>query len=204
MRLSDSHKFVFIANPRCGSTSIRAMLDPYASVRSSDPTSGSWLWHHASASRVQEGMRETGRNPEEYFFFTTIRDPWERVASTYRFGLSHSASGWHPFARDAGSPDAFVLHPEVTRRLRGFAIDAMGEDESGNMLFDEILPLERLHEVLPPVIEKLIGQPVLVRHDNTTAQTGHVFSRDASQRIEDIFAADITIGQYDRPGSKPL
>lgn len=194
MRLSDRFKFVFISNPRCGSTSARQMLDPFADVRSTtNPPPVPWQHHHADAALIEEGMRESGRNPDDYVFFTTIRNPWARVFSAYKFGLKRPHSTWHAPAVSSGSVNGFIQHPHVIEKMSGHTLESKTtsrvqtfriEDQTGDLL---------------RLASSIVGEPLTLPHVNTTESASYIeaFSdQNAIDLVADIFSSDIAAMGY--------
>lgn len=200
MRLSDRFKFVSVSNPRCGSTSVRRMVDPFTDVSSNADPAPSWRNHHASAEQIMAGMRETGRDPNEYTFFTTIRNPWARAWSIYKYGKKNENSAWHSFAVAAGCIDDFLAHPTIDKRLQRFSLDVMlPEDAPGRT----VIKLENINTALPALLQILTGESVPVKHVNAAEGEdwrGQIRNRAVIDRIGDIFAADIAAGNYEPEG----
>ena len=90
MRISHKHKFVYIAVPKTASTVVRLALDgrmredkkPYADIVSV-PDESSPYNHHTTASELKKHFKEMGWNWDEYFKFSFVRNPWERLVSFY-------------------------------------------------------------------------------------------------------------------------
>lgn len=199
MRLSDEHKFVLISNPRCGSTSLRNMLNPYSNIRSQKPPPEPWLKNHATAFVISEGMRKTGRKPEDYHFFTTIRNPWHRVTSFYAFGKSKPASVWHEPALSSASFADFVRHPTVQDRCRHHCLENMTQSPGGERIVKTVLRLEDFDQVLSPFLTTLLKKPIEVMHLNKAAGTAYqdlYTDKETIDIVADIFKSDIAFGQY--------
>jgi chondroitin 4-sulfotransferase 11 len=79
---SNSHKFIFVHVGKCGGTSIKNAIcnavyasagHPGISVRSD----------HTSLQEMTQMIVKDGFNPDEYFKFTAIRNPWDQMVSLY-------------------------------------------------------------------------------------------------------------------------
>ena len=92
MRISHQHKFVFLANPQSGSTSIRKLLDPYSEIKSSTQFP---YHHHVNAPSLRKHFQEMDWEWEDYLKFTTIRNPWDKMVGRYFYGLKNPKSIWH-------------------------------------------------------------------------------------------------------------
>ena len=90
--INHPHKFIFIHIPKCAGTSIEVMFNHTASNDHKTPYMGKM--YEKSDHRTQEEMMLL---PEwkDYFKFTIIRNPYDRIQSVYKYqnrmGLSH---GW--------------------------------------------------------------------------------------------------------------
>jgi len=221
MRLSDRFKFVFVSNPRCASTSVRRMLDPFSDIRSDKSSNARWTerllgalnpfseimsgpstnaqWavrNHASARQIEQGMLKTGRDPDNYVFFTTIRNPWARTFSAYKFGLKNPNSTWHMPAVSEGCVDGFVRHPHVIRQLRKHALDQMSTPRV------RIFPIETSMESLLELVSLLVGKRLKLPYLNETEKNDYTeaFNDPRSiSMIAEIFASDIASAGYKYP-----
>lgn len=86
MRISHRHRFVFFSNPKTGSESVRALLDPFSDVVGVPYwkiTRNNPFYSHISPAEVIALFRQFNWNYEEYYSFTFIRNPWARLVSLY-------------------------------------------------------------------------------------------------------------------------
>lgn len=81
MRIShNKNKFIFLANPKTASSSIRNILTPLSDVISKDYFP---YYHHTSAFELREHFKTIGLDWESYFSFNFVRNPWDRAISNY-------------------------------------------------------------------------------------------------------------------------
>ena len=113
MIISDTKKFVFIHVPKAGGSSVRAVLNPYATVIPWQHRVGKLhgsknklLTKHVSASVVRKHIGV--HNWSDYFSFAFVRNPWDRVVSNYFYARTHQALAKHKIARAKSFTD-FVL-----------------------------------------------------------------------------------------------
>ena len=83
MRISHKYKFVFFSNPKTGSESIRAMLDPYSDIFSKEKHP--IYPNHIIPTKLKVRFVKMGWNWEEYFKFSFVRNPWDRLVSYYYY-----------------------------------------------------------------------------------------------------------------------
>ena len=217
MRISHKHHFIFLSNPRCGSTSIRKILDRYSDIESDDRGP---YYHHISAPNLRKQFIEMGWVWEDYYSFTTIRNPWARMLSAYKFGQQNQTSVWHRIGEEAGSFQAFIHHPDTFSDKRGLkSIDRFAFDEDGIPLLNDIIPLEQLDKILPALLEQIgikesnipminTTLPLFKRirsvllPDSTHAQNinpaayRQYYGAEERDIVARVFAADIEMGKY--------
>ena len=76
-----THKFLFYHHGKCAGTSIKNAVKkslPHLRKELRGTISG-----HISLSEMYELIREEGHNPKDYFKFTIVRNPWDRLVSWY-------------------------------------------------------------------------------------------------------------------------
>lgn len=79
MNLSHTHKFLFIAIPKTGTTTVGSALKKYsAKVKRYKGD------QHVSYNFLKENMKPT-INFDDYFKFTIVRNPWDRLVSVFHF-----------------------------------------------------------------------------------------------------------------------
>lgn len=202
MRASTTSKFVFIANPKCASTSFRKALDPRSNVKTTprkktvETPFHLPMSNHSSAAELKAAFLERGWDWQEYFVFTTIRNPWSKVVSLYNYGLKQPKSVWHPIANASSSMLEFVSTKEFAKRAR--TIDQMTLDGSGASLVDMIIKVEDIGASLPE-LRKRLGFDIEVGHLNASTQESYreLFDEETAEKVRQFFKADIEMGGYE-------
>ncbi|RDV24234.1 hypothetical protein DXV75_14545 [Alteromonas aestuariivivens] len=168
MRISHSHKFIFFATPRTGSTTVRNVLDRYSDISSvhvSEITKDFPFYHHISALELKRIFEQRGWDWDSYHKFCFVRNPYDRVVSLYHHYLKirGEVSGHdlrnilRKFKNAVTSPLSFkdyVMTLDPKDRLPT-SLEAFLCDEKGNFLVDDILMYENLKTELPNFLKKL-------------------------------------------------
>lgn len=183
-------RFLFLSNPKCGSTSVRHILDSHSTFRINRPADG---WHpHFGARRLKQILQARG---EEWpFSFTTIRNPWDRMVSAWTYAARQPQSFWARVRAHHPTFEDFVRHAPDTMPAAHFCSDA---DQT--RLVDEIIPVEQLDTLLPLTLERLgIPTPDVVPHVNRTEREHyrHYYTDESRAFVAQLFISDIELGAY--------
>ena len=91
MRLSHKYKFIFISIPKTATTTIRYALDDVSDIKSEDGSEKDF-YHHVSANKLKSIFKKNSWPWDEYFKFTVVRNPFERIVSQYFYWLDIASS----------------------------------------------------------------------------------------------------------------
>lgn len=87
MRISHKYKFIFFANPKTGSESVREILAPYSDIRAEYDgpivSESNPFYNHMPPLELKNIFLAKGLNYDGYFKFTMVRNPWARLVSLY-------------------------------------------------------------------------------------------------------------------------
>lgn len=214
MRISHKHKFIFFANPRTGSTSVRDLVDPYSDFHGAQvPVPPMQPFHdHMRPFEARDAFRKLGWDYEAYYSFTFVRNPWKRLASTYAFIRALRKDYRLPFQAwlasvkpygPGGGGDGTIL--ETWRRYGTYSIAAFAGDGSGKLFVNDVFRLEDVDDVpdklrrrglpLPP------GAKVPVINDTRgTVNYRELYgSQQAIDFVGDLYADDIKRYRYKFP-----
>lgn len=120
MIISHSHKFIFCRNMRSGSTSIKKRLALLAKDTISLDINHKYYGAHMPMKEIRSHV--TAEEYDTYFKFAFVRNPWDRMASNYIYGLlgeatkgSYNVAPLEPYNKwlDAILPD----FPNYVKRL---------------------------------------------------------------------------------------
>lgn len=90
MVISNKHKYIYIANPKTGTTSVeRLLVNDYAGSTRHDSSEISGK-HAGSNWLIQH-------TPSDYYAFSFVRNPWDRLVSWYGMLQKHFPDERHNF-----------------------------------------------------------------------------------------------------------
>jgi hypothetical protein len=176
MRISHSKKFVYIAIPKTGSSTVRRLLDPYSEIKStqSGGRPGQFDHHITAASlkkifekKANKIIRRNSWKWSDYFKFTIVRHPALRLRSSYHYqikigsqppddNLLKNDMGFYNRCRklfETGhSLDEAIISGDMNYR----PMHNWTHDSDGNLLVDYVCKLENIDAGLP-IIWSSIG-----------------------------------------------
>lgn len=92
--ISHTHRCIFIHVPKCGGTSMEAYLHEHAAATGADPEIG-------VGRRIRrEFLAETLNRHPDHFVFAFVRNPFDRIVSTWLHGLRGEGPYWERPVRD--------------------------------------------------------------------------------------------------------
>jgi hypothetical protein len=193
MRVLFSKGIAAISKPRCGSTSIRGMLDPFLDREAGDIAVNMAgqrppFHPHMTAPYLRQVLEAQGHDAHALEYFVTIRHPVRMLQSYYRF-FKPDAQGRYNFApnwdgsigmgfeqwvltgRLGMSADWQGLAPEwvTTKDLSPLSLEACAMRRDGSMAVDHVFRIEDPDRICAWLSQKL-GQRIEVRHVNRSEQ----------------------------------
>lgn len=156
--VSHRHKFIFLANPKCASTSVHEFLRPFSDKAFTMSVYQRPLGTHANARKVKSYIEKRGYHWEDYFVFTTIRHPLRRIRSCYYYEID--------FFQNRDPIDLFIPTPKDFKRYvmedwffrRFYDLHEFVSDDKGESLVSRIIKVEEIDRELPPILER-VGIP---------------------------------------------
>jgi hypothetical protein len=85
--ISFRHRFIFLANMKCGSTTLHKLLTPFADLIADSSIFQKPIGKHDNARQVKSYIESQGYKWEDFYVFTTIRNPLPRIVSCYNFEI---------------------------------------------------------------------------------------------------------------------
>lgn len=211
MRISHRHRFVFFANPKAGSSTVRRLLDPYTDVHPvrnfRERTAANPFYPHMRPEEARPLFHDFGWDFDGYTKFTLVRNPWARLVSLYEHIHEHEAApppfpAWvqsvRPYDEGGGGQPW-----ERWRRYGAYSIEHFIKDESGGVLVDKVLRLEDIDDVLLPFLAA-VGLPVAAagaversnRGKRTRPYTGY-YTPAAVEHVRQLYRYDIVHYGYE-------
>ena len=217
MLISHKYKFVYLANPKTGSASIRHMLQKYSDIavfsrQQCQRDYGFDISPHINAEMLKKFFAKQGWNWNDYYVFTTIRNPWERLVSYYIYSKP-DANGINFYSdTDEYDPSTQSQYPfdkwleihEYYSTAYPVNIFATYDKSSANKSnIDKIIVLENLATELPELFQTLklplfTGEEIL--HYNTTDRKHYSLyynnDTDLINAVAKHYSEDIKLGNY--------
>lgn len=213
MIYSSSHNFVFVHIAKTGGQSIKQALLPYRELGIKTRTARllsklplardpAQLYYppHVSAPWLRRRI-----GPERFdqaFKFAIVRNPFDRLVSSYEYIRQ---SDWH-HAHDAARRLGFkeFLKYQKRRNLSYFRSQLYYlSDRQGNLMVDKIYRFEEFNGVLEDVCARIgIPQPALIPHTNSSnrASLASYYDDETIAMVRRNFGADLSAFAYDFPG----
>lgn len=221
MRISHKYKFVFISKPRCASTTIRKILDPFSDIQS---TASTPYHHHSTALELKVHFDSMGWKWQDYFVFTTVRNPWNMMVSYYSY-FRPDINGIYNFEqlRDSrtyqpDNPISFrnwILTGKTYHRLlfrdgiylKNVWVDGFSKltlantvnDINGDSLVNRIVKVEEMETEIPLILTELcISSSLQLDRSNDSEHSAYQAYYDSVTKkiIEEQFISDIEFGKY--------
>ena len=207
MIVSPGSRYIFVHIPKTGGTAMALALE--ARARADDILIGDTpkarrrrrrlegvetagrLWKHATLADA-EGLI-TRAQMAEWFVFTLVRNPWDRVVSYYHWLRVQRFD--HPAVGLARSRDfaGFLAEPLIRQSLARHPYSAHVTDGAGVDHADAFVRLEHLAEDLDPVTAHLGFRPEPGRANASDRHPDwrRYYGPDEAALIADLCAADI-------------
>jgi hypothetical protein len=220
MRISHEYKFIYFANPKTGSQTVRKVLDacvegmieggPYA-----DRPDGVPWYGHMRPIEAREAFEKLGWDYDSYFKFTCTRNPWSRLVSVYHYAfgkeqpsLIDRVTGAHPsFSSWLRSTSTGGSGGGGHMRWRRYGTYSMmnfaGDGQS--LLVDEVLRMEDMNEGLRAILRQLSlpnAETVEIPHANKRDHKPYAQYYDDGLRelVAERYADDIRTYGYSFAG----
>jgi len=184
--ISEKKKLIFVHVPRTGGLSIQESLHGClkCSPLVSEETKHETLCELSSRVAV---------DVSEYFVFGFVRNPWERVVSSYTHIQDNLSISFDDFVEEMINPRSWVQELHLLKGQKAFFLDGKGVFVAGF-----VGRFERLGEDLKKV-GKMIGVDVELGHLNSSqhGEFREFYTEKTREIVGSVFSEDITFFGYD-------
>ena len=220
MRIDTKNKIIYLANPKTGSTSLRKIMDKKNNrnlmnyLKENNKYHDHWSFEKFKLifDELSEVNNKISVNLDEYFSFTTIRNPWRRIVSAYKYQKNdRNGEPWYHSQYDNTTAGEFSFSNFVKKLSNedywcGCGIQPAEWfcfDKNDNQLVTKIYKIETLtSDKINNDIKKHLGIdynleeiPVL----NTTKKDDYkkyYTEQWMIDRVGEIYKKDIELGNY--------
>lgn len=219
MRIDTNNKVIYFANPKTGSTSVRKMMDKYCDYSLiKHLNNNNMLNEHWSMNMfntiflILNKETKSNINLREYFSFTTIKNPWDRVVSAFKYQKcdKNGYSFYHPnYDKNTASEytfNDFLNKINDKNYWCGIGIPNANYfcfDENNNQLIKKIYPIETLtKEMIESDIKKYNGihyDVPEIPHLNMTKKVDYRIYYTEQwmiDKVREVYKKDIELGNY--------
>jgi hypothetical protein len=146
--ISYRRNFIFLSNPKCGSTTFESDWRSCCELAITGTRLGKHFTYKQLCTRLAFIFERAGQPPESFFRFGVIRDPVDRAVSWFNYRQRHRAE--LPPLKEALA--AFVSHLDRDLTMLGsknpYSYGQRGfyNDQENNLGVDYLIPLPRLAE----------------------------------------------------------
>jgi hypothetical protein len=194
MWINHKYKFIFIAVPKCASTSIINTLG--FELKSKEPRE-----YHSSIEMVQASYGDY----DKYQSFAFIRNPWDRLVSTFLDGVQSTGhqNAWSKDLLVFKDFNDFVTSFQQTRWVNWvhFLPCSSFVKTHNQISVDYIGRYENLQNDFGAITTKLLGKPTpLCFHENRTKRDKDYrkyFTRDTIKIVSEVYREDIKRFNYE-------
>lgn len=184
MRISHHYGFIYFSQPKTGSESMRAFLDPHSDVKivKYPERDADHPWYsHMTPLEAQAELAGRGLDDGGYFRFMTVRNPWARLASFFQMMNRNPDFRWREgfgdWLRTIDPSGASVCHVSQKWYAHGMmSVRAFAGDAAGNLLVDAAF---RIEDQLPDLCAALAA------HGGPRLAPGEVAHTNAAPRRYD-------------------
>ena len=197
MIINKKHKFIFIHIPKCGGLSIKTALDSQTGkpwmrghsggveIRPKEieklPSSGKEIFtmNHVKACMVKDvfNLNELNKYWEDYFIFTSYRNPWAMTLSQYSYASKWTNKVGETFRRLGFKGMVKSRNPANCNRLFDYTDSPSYKEkgwvtgEAGEIIVDHIIKLEDFARDWSYVCNKVNIKDDSMPHRNNSKNT---------------------------------
>ena len=219
MRIDTKNKIIYLANPKTGSTSLRKIMDNYNDRSIMEYLKDNIMYHdHWSINKYNTIFEILNKQTKSniylsnYFSFTTIRNPWDRTVSAFKYQkCDKNGYPWYHSDYDKNTAKQYSFS-EFLKDMHnkdywcGIGIPSAQYfcfDEDNNQLLTKIYPIETLtKDIIKSDIKKYSNIDYDIEeipHINVTEKVDYRTYYTEQWMIDivkEVYKKDIEIGNY--------
>jgi hypothetical protein len=210
MIISHEHKFLFLAPVKVGTTSIRSCLKQYSSIDLSkfydDPSSFYYQQWHINTKNTKKHFDEQNWNWTDYFKFSFVRNPWDRVVSWYKYQIKwvkkyEMGLGGNTVYYNRYKKVSKLSFREWLENIENMILEDFYDFficNSNNICLDYIGRFENLQEDFDKICDKIKIPRQQLPHKNKTKHKHYTeyYDEETKQIVAEVFAKDIEHFNY--------
>jgi Sulfotransferase family len=197
MRISRRYGLIFLANPKCASTTVERYIDVYTNGDAEGPKG---YPKHTNARILDRYMTEHGLSYDDFLVFTTIRNPWDRLVSLWTYARKQPDAFWFDAASSSRSLSDFLQTDIIQDHfVREFGLNGFTHTPDGRRIVDDVFCVEQYRSALPLMFRRL-GIAFVDkgwRSNQSNRAKYQTYYDEADQHlVAELFKADIAYGGY--------
>jgi len=217
MLISRKHNFIYVHIPKAAGQSITNALVPYAALNYQKALAyvvpfryqlkllsalkrylNLYVWpqpyaDHARAWQICESLGEEYFS--EYFSFTFVRNPWDRLLSAYSYALVNKRHGRHKLISSFSGFNDYVRWHCIEDSIGLQSDFVFGND--GRKLLSYVGRVENIEAGIGEIEEAIGIQLRLSKHNvSNTLNYRNVYSKDTRELVARTYAPDIDAFDY--------
>lgn len=196
-----SKEIAYVNSPLNGCTTVKNIMYKYLGYEVSEPTKIHRLFGTRNSPKGFAVTRHIEAVPEEYFVFSIVRNPFDRLVSFYEAKWSPQSEGAKPLLYRHYKPYNWNLDfPEFTQWLRGRGVEnveehAMTQYDNLNVeKLDFIVRFERFTDDLSEVFESCeMGEVEIPNYGSKPRKDDYreYYNKDAIEIVRNLYQIDI-------------
>jgi hypothetical protein len=215
MIVSHKHKFIFIAIPSTGTTSIQETLEQIFDIKTDNfdvmeddfspvERGGMAIRKHSEALVIRDIIGDYRFN--SYYKFCFVRNPWDHIACQYFFSRKHpmvpkyfmdgSEDPWHIHVvkcKELGFNDYII---QLRNRIKGYM--RYITDEREKIIVDYTGRFENMHADFETACKRIGVKALPVPHLNSTGKGNYRqhYNEESRRIVSDIYSTEIKAFGY--------
>ncbi len=210
MRISHQYRFILFANPKCGSSTVRQIIDPCSDVRSvkniHKVTADNPFYPHMRPMEARPLFQQYGWNFDKYHKIVFVRNPWARLVSLYHHIKRTDTNipdfqNWLYTIKPYGTGGGGQTH-ERWRCYGAYSIEYFIKDDKGNILVDRVFRLEDIDSKFIPYLISL-GLPLSPNSKIPRKNSGNnkmvyqdYYNNESAAYVKELYKYDIVNFDY--------